>query len=465
MTNAELEAAELRARNWPSLDFSFVLSGIWPLLLLGLIFRLMLQTLPDFESDIDLFQFWANSLAENHPWNFYDQDFFTDYAPGYMYVLWFIGELHQLLNFTDAQYEYILKLPATIADLASVYLLWRFLEGQSPLTRYVAAGIYLVFPPALMIGPVWGQVDSILAFFLLLSIYFISRDRPVAGAAAYTVGFLVKPQAIAALPFLAFWIMRRNRPQLGGPGGIRVPRVWLECLAVGLGLVVVLIIPFFTYKPWELIDQLYSATDVENYRTNSFWAYNFWGVVNGLEGLPGNFFDALRSGGFPFIPDNQTFMGIEYRNWGLALTVGALAAIIPIIGRGEDDRTDLLALGTALSIMAFYVFLTRMHERYIFPMFLPMLAACALSHSRALWAMFVLLVVVHSLNLYYVYSYYRIVFTQTAGVIDQPAWPALFNWVEDRAFLLSLLTAISFPVLLAIAYGLTGRRPPKPEGA
>ena len=80
--------------------------------------------------------------------------------------------------------------------------------------RLGAAALYLLFPAALLIGPVWGQVDSLLAFLVLLSIYFISRDRPVWGFVAFTIGFLVKPQGIAALPFLVFWVVRHYPPRV-----------------------------------------------------------------------------------------------------------------------------------------------------------------------------------------------------------------------------------------------------------
>jgi Gpi18-like mannosyltransferase len=532
MANAELDAAELRARDWPSLNFSFAISGIWPLLLAGLIFRLVLQTLPHFESDINLFQFWADNLAADGPVGFYDREFFSDYAPGYMYVLLVIGKLHDLFNFSEAQYEYILKLPATIADLASVYLLWRFLDGQRPAMRYLAAVIYLVFPPALLIGPVWGQIDSFLAFFLLLSIYFIARDRPLAGAVAYTVGFLVKPQAIAALPFLAFWIMKQNPPRwtppnarsmawsgacalaaaglaitvplhLGGLSGAAIvafglgaagaavagfmwytqqigpdtghpaassadafpiiPRLWLQIASVCLAVMLLGLLPFFELRPWDFYDHLKGASEV--YQASSFWAYNFWGVVGGMDALPGNFADHLRSGGFPFVNDDSQWFGIDYRYWGVALTAVALLAVCAVVARVDSGRTDVLALGTALSVMAFYLFMTRMHERYLFQMFLPMLAACALAHSRILWGLFLFLAITHFFNLYYVYSYYQLVFTQDDLVKNEPAWTALYNWIEDRAFLISLLMTLCFPVLLAVAYRLGLRPHPKPEAA
>ena len=62
--------------------FSFQLPAIGLLLFIGLIIRLGFATLPGFGVDIGIFQFWSTQLAEDGPWNFYDNDFFTDYAPG-----------------------------------------------------------------------------------------------------------------------------------------------------------------------------------------------------------------------------------------------------------------------------------------------------------------------------------------------------------------------------------------------
>src|SRR6266540_468001 len=250
MIEAEAEAAGLRSGDVSSadssMDFAVRLSAIAVVLAAGLLLRLVLAFLQSFQIDTGTFHAWSVQLAIHHeegrglvgPWNFYDTDFFTDYAPGYMYVLWLLGELNQIFNFSLSTFEYILKLPSIAADVASAYILYLFLKDQKPEYRVGAAALYLMFPPVLLIGPIWGQVDSLLAFFLLLSIYFIGRERPLAGALAYTVGFLVKPQIIAALPFLAFWIMRRHPPQ-----------VWARIVGASLVLALVLIVPFFTYRP------------------------------------------------------------------------------------------------------------------------------------------------------------------------------------------------------------------------
>src|SRR5712692_1927258 len=209
MANLEAQASPLAA---PAslINFNVRVPVLIPLMLAGLILRLALASIHGFRIDTGTFQSWAGSLSHDGPWNFYKPNEFTDYAPGYMYVLLLIGEMDKLLHFTNHQWEYVLKMPSIVADMGSAYLLYRMLDKEKAAVQLAATAIYLFFPCALLVGAVWGQVDSILAFFLLLPVYFIGREKPVAGAVAYTLGFLVKPQAIAALPFLAVWIIRRH---------------------------------------------------------------------------------------------------------------------------------------------------------------------------------------------------------------------------------------------------------------
>lgn len=459
MANTETAAGSTAQDENSLLDFSFNVPAIGLLLAGGLVLRLILATLPGFGVDIGLFKFWSEQLAERGPWDFYDTDFFTDYAPGYMYVLLFIGKLNQIFDFSDETFEYILKVPATLADVGSAYLLYKVLDNQRMDVRLGAAALWLAFPAALLIGPIWGQVDSLLAFFLLLSIYYIGRDRPLRGALAFTLGFLVKPQAIAALPFLALWIMRRNPPAWASGGdGPLVPDLWLRITGISLGLVLVLIIPFFTYEPWKFIEQLYNATDVETYRVNSFWAYNFWNIQGVFE-----------SG---FKPDSQEFLGITHRVWGIAMFVGALGAIIAATWRAKG--IGMLALGVALSMMVFYLFLTRMHERYVFPAALPMLVACVLLQSRVLWGVFLSFSAIHFLNLYHVYVYDLYNDDGATDIIETS--PLKWNWLYDRLnsgdFLgtgyetlqiLSFLMVALFPIALAVAYRFSNRSSPQTQ--
>ncbi len=430
-----MEAGGNAAGKNSSLGFSFALEGIWIVLAAGLVLRLILAFFPGFDVDIDLFRYWSTQLADRGPWHFYDQDFFTDYAPGYMYVLLFFGKLDQLFGFSSGTWEYILKLPSIVADLASAYMIWRLLEGKKPEIRLGAAALYLLLWPVLLIGPIWGQVDSVLAFFLLLSVFYISEDRPVAGAVAFTVGFMVKPQAVAALPFLALWIMRRYP----------IKDWWKPALA-GLAVVAVLITPFFLLEPWKFIDHMRNSTEV--YKVNSFWAYNFW-----------NMFGVFDSGFRPDVsgiePGEGDTFGLNNRVWGVLMFAASVLAIIVALRKTEGR--GWLAFGTGLSVLAFYVFMTRMHERYAFPAFALLLVACVLIEGRlawriALWTLCGVLAIVHFFNLYHVYMYYNPNSLKWNWAYDQFADSNFLGTGYETLQLLSAVLVAGFVALLAFAF-------------
>jgi hypothetical protein len=423
MANIEAYSASPPRESADVFGFSVRLPGIAILLAGGLVLRLALAFLDGFGVDMGTFQAWSNSLATDGPWNFYNEASFTDYAPGYMYVLWFIGEAHERLHFTPAQYEYVIKLPSIIADVASAGLLYVMLKDQRPDVRLGATALYLFFPAALLIGPVWGQVDSILAFFLLLSVYYISRDKPAHGAVAFTVGFLVKPQAVAALPILAFWIIREHWEDW---------RTLIQCSVVPPLVLLVLITPFFELQPWRLIEVLYDATNVESYRVNSFWAYNFWNFGGLFEqgfrcDLPGSCAPNAEAGA-------TQWFGVATRYWGLVFFSTTITFILVTFSRAKG--TGYLALGVAFSVMAFYCFLTRMHERYVFAAFLPFLLACVLLQSRVLWAGFAVMAFTHFVNLYHVFVY------PLYAPESQVRWEWAYDWLEKGD-----LFGVDFPLL------------------
>lgn len=494
--------ANLQAQSRPLpaslINFNIRVPVLVPLVLAAVILRLALASIHGFGIDIGTFQAWSHDLAYNGPWNFYQDDKFTDYAPGYMYVLLLIGKMVQLFNLTGAQFEYALKVPSIVADIGSALLLYRMLDKQRPAVQLFATSVYLFLPCALLVGAIWGQVDSVLAFFLLLTIYFVGRKKPVAGAVAFSIGFLIKPQAAAALPFLAFWIIRDNPLKWddftafvryllppysrGRPKPPRNPRVIAECIVFPLLLITLLVIPFFEYQPWKLFDVLYNATNVPNYRVNSFWSYNFWNTG----GIFKMGFKCDLAGACEGDAKATQFLGVSTRWWSLILFGTALASVIAVLRNARG--IGWLALGTGLSTMAFYMFLTRMHERYVFPALLPLLLACALLHSRFLWAAFVTMATVHFLNLYQVFGYYFWFNDKEKDRYpDFLRVPKLYNWLQGRAFgadppgfisnlpfgigsmetlqLMSILFVTAFVVVLAWAWVRVGQRGRAPEAA
>ena len=368
----------------------------WRLLVLlgsGLVIRLALAALPGFAPDVGIFRQWAEEIAAVGPDEFFAEgDPTKDYAPGYLYVLWFLGELNSTFHFTAGQWEYLLKLPAIAADLGSAVLLYVLVRKRSEGWGLATAAVYLLLPPVLLIGAIWGQVDSLLAFFILLTIYLLGGDRPVAAGLAFTAGFFVKPQIVSVLPFLAFWLVRESPP-----------RTWLRVAGWSTALAIVLALPFFpSLFPWQPLHELadHLQVSVDRYPYNSSFADNLWMAFPDFAGRcdVAICHDPITGSA---VAQGSEYLGLTTRTWGLALYGLSAAVVIAILRRTRS--TGFLALGTSLCALAFFVFMTRMHERYLFPFFLPFLVACALLRSAALWRAFAVLATVHLLNLYDVY--------------------------------------------------------------
>jgi hypothetical protein len=166
-----------------------------------------------------------------------------------------------------------------------------------------------------------------------------------------------------------------------------------------------------------------------------------------------------------------TFLGVPTRFWGLAMFVAAIATIICLLRNARG--TGYLAVGTALSVMAFYLLLTRMHERYVFAAFLPLLLACALLKSRVLWGAFVVTASLHFANLYYVLGVnYLFDNKERSKYPNYVRWPPLYPWLGGQTKvpmighvetiqIFSVLFVAAFALLLGYGGYLT-RRPAMP---
>ena len=156
-------------------------------LALGLALRfILLYLLPGsgFDADLVSFRFWADDLARNGLSGFYQRDFFHDYTPGYMYVLWLVGTVGRAAGGIGD----LIKIPPILADLGLGYLVWsmiRELGGRERLAL-LGAGVVMLNPIFWFDNVVWGQVDSVGVLFLLLGVRSLWRDQPER-AAIFTV--------------------------------------------------------------------------------------------------------------------------------------------------------------------------------------------------------------------------------------------------------------------------------------
>ena len=355
-----------------------------------------------FQSDIGSFTSWALTLAHGGPGGFYANAGFADYPPGYLYVLWLIGSIGSglagllgggtivlggvVLPLPDTIVGGLIKLPAIAADLGIAYLLYRLVRrwlGPRSDARGAALGaaaLYLFNPVTWYDSALWGQIDAVGALVMLVAIAFLIDGFSEAAVGFAVLAALVKPQfGIVLAPLIGVTLLRRHLFLIGsGPRATAVPRalrgwvadeqgVWrlVSCAAVGAVVLFVLITPFGLDVP-TLISRM--GDTAAGYPYLSVNAYDPWALV-GSGGQA-----SLAAGGGWSSDQVPLLAGLNGFTIG-ALLLGLGFAVGAIQLAWRDSRRSILLTAVFLSL-AFFILPTRVHERYLFPVFvfLPLLA-------------------------------------------------------------------------------------------
>ncbi len=375
-----------------------------------------------FRIDVGDFGAWAHRLAAGGPGQFYAPDYFSDYPPGYLYVLWLLGGIGSWLQpvFGVDITAGLVKVPAILADGGVAWMLFLFgrrfgdgLVGSWSGVRVglVAAAIYLFNPATIFDSAVWGQVDAVGALAILVSLYWLARGWTELAAAGAVLALLVKFQFAFVIPIVAIVGIKRHffgrstDPELNNR---RDPIRVLTSLAAGLGSLVVLIWPFGLgiWVPGDTVHSLYHKfTEAANtYAGLTINAFNIWrNPFSGL-GDVGNRWgcDAPNAGCTDGAGVFFSAGGFDV-SWQLVgLVLFGLVAVVAYwqVAR-RDDARGLLTSALILAV-AFFTLPTRVHERYLFPA-LALAAPLVLRGWR--WAtVYVLLGLSVFANMYYVYT-------------------------------------------------------------
>jgi len=375
-------------------------------LALGLVLRsIIARLLPGsgFGVDLNAFRFWASNLASQGLNGFYARDFFHDYTPGYLYVLWLVG----LVGNAAGGVGDLIKVPPILADLALGWLAWsmvRELGGRDRLAL-TAAAVAVLNPISWFDSVVWGQADAFGVVFLLLGLRALWRDQPERAALFAVIAAMIKPQLGILIPLVAFVTIRRalwpptgdtvaadtdpsDRPdaapsllaryrawesRTGHPirilttAFVAIATVWL--LSLPFGLSVFELVPKAPFFHSGLLEQILSTAGGYPYTTVN--AYNPWAVVSGDLGY------SLANSGLWICdgPWGQAICGSGSAMIGPIAAVyigsGLMLAVVLVVGIVAARRPDRLTLLVALAVLAlaFYVVPTRVHERYAYPFF------------------------------------------------------------------------------------------------
>lgn len=134
---------------------------------------------------------------------------FYDYAPPFMYILYFISKLP-----VDPMLAY--KVISSIFDyIAAVLAFFLILEVTKSKVRAIGAySIFLIMPTMIANSAMWAQCDIIYVTFILFSLYSIFKNRPSLAMVFYGIAFAFKLQTLFIFPlFVILWAKNRVKIQ------------------------------------------------------------------------------------------------------------------------------------------------------------------------------------------------------------------------------------------------------------
>ncbi|MDR1541984.1 MAG: hypothetical protein LBU32_29195 [Clostridiales bacterium] len=338
----------------------------------GLVVRLLLIGNVGNAGDLGLFASWSQRLQETTFARFYHPDFFCDYLPGYLYILWAIGRIQAA---TGANYHVLLKFPAIAADIALclfIYIAAR--KDGNEKKALIGASAAIFNPMSIYNSSVWGQIDSVLALFLIVSIYFASEGRFELAASFYGIAAVIKPQSMF-LAFAFFFIFLEKLPT----GPLRWTIKLFKCILAFASTAYLLALPFApTFNPSWIIS-LY-ANVMSEYSYVSMNAYNLWWLF-----------------GIHWVSDSVRLWLFSYNAWGYIsvafLIMSSLAIFLKCEGRSK------IPYAAALIHTAIFMACCRMHERYLFPSVFFLLLAYTYDKDPFTLALAALFSVTNALNL------------------------------------------------------------------
>ncbi len=237
---------------------------------------------------------------------------------------------------------YLVKLPSIFADLGIGFVIYKFFENKNKSLGLRLSVLWLFNPITFYNSAIWGQTDPIVNLLGLISIYFLFQKKLVKTLLFLTLSLLFKGSLAIFVPILFFYAVWQKYSL----------NIWIKGILVS-GLAVILISvwfhPSFDLPIWlvNLYLRQVLPGEIGDLSANAF---NFWYLVN-----PGKVLDSIK------------YFGVAAHTWGEIISLSLLSFFVFKLNKNRNKRTFFYAL--SLTALTTFLFMTRIHERYLYPFF------------------------------------------------------------------------------------------------
>lgn len=336
-----------------------------------------------FLTDTGCFYGWANRVYTGGFAAFYSPDYFSDYPPGYMYILYLVGAILSKFHMTylSGSCLLLIKLPAILCDIAAGYLIYRAASSRfSERTCLLLTAAYVFNPAVFINSSMWGQVDSVFTLTILVICLLLTEGKTIPAYFVFALGILLKPQTLVFTPLILFGIyehvFRKNFSL----------RKFFANLFGGLVAIGCMVLACLPFGPEKVLSQ-YTDT-LGSYAYISVNAYNFWAML-----------------GLNWASQDKTVLFLTFAQLGTLIIILLTLASAYLFVRKLQCRERYYLCGAFL-IITLFLFTVRMHERYLFPAMILLLFTYIISRKKCYLYTYIFLSVSHFLNVYHVLYYY-----------------------------------------------------------
>lgn len=301
-------------------------------IILGLALRIYFLGKPGYAFDINCFLTWGLKIKNDGFWSLFSGDYYQSSGMDYPLLVPLISSFWFRLGIANSGVFF--KVLPTIFELGLIAINLYFISKSN--FKYKNILLFaVIFQPALaLVSSAWGQVDSIMSLLILVGFLYWEKNFYISSAFLF-LAFLAKPQAsIAIFTYFVCLFFRQNKKDF-----FKQALLWIS-------LFVAFILLFKIFGNSSFFDPY--TKSVGRYTNLSLNAFNFWWLSYGQKAW-----------------SMHDTAGL-YKPIGLVLFIISEIPVVFFAIRKKIDFKMLLLL-VSYSYLAFFIFPTEIHERYLFP--------------------------------------------------------------------------------------------------
>lgn len=350
------------------------LSNVFYLVLIitaALVLRWYFLGFPGFSFDLDQFIKWGNAIRNTGFWSVYSAQnvSIVDNYPPLIPIItaWWFSFSQQLFPMVDLKMAF--KILQTIFELVLTAITAVYIYRTNIKYKGALLAVVIIQPAVAFVSSAWGQADVMFTLFLFLGFLVSQKNLPIATVLMY-LAILAKPQAVLGVViYFLFLIFAKG-----------VKRFFYQALLF-IGLFIATEALFRIFGHISFFTLLVGAMGF--YKNISLNAFNLWWLLHGAQSWN--------------IQDTASTAGLTYKSLGLVLfAIFEIPAILYLIYKAKKLPEVLLVV--AYSYLAFFIFPTEIHERYLFPA-VALFAIPAILNKGIFWV-YLILTVTFLLNVF-----------------------------------------------------------------